>query len=115
MHFQYLPFCDIDIGNTNSGLAVPMDVALLKRWKAIEALLRRARAALPRPTPTMRARFEASIGGFDHYVDHNELELAFDELCTAAELVRCRGGVWRDLERAARMMKLDDRLPYLRE
>jgi hypothetical protein len=75
----------------------------------------RACAALPPPTSAEREQFEASIGRYHHYVSHNELGLAFEEICAAAELVNCRGGVWRDLERAAQFMRLDNRLLYLRE
>ena len=86
-----------------------MDAARIQQWKAIEAVLERARAALPSPEPAARARFEASIAQFHEYLSHNELGLALDELCDAAGLVACRGGVWRDLERAAQLMSLDDR------
>jgi len=41
--------------------------------------------------------------------------MAFNELVAAARLVDCRGGVWRDLERAAQLMDLRDRIPELRE
>ena len=92
-----------------------MDLAQTKRWKATETVLKRACAALPPPTLAVRAQFEASITQFREYVSHNELGLAFDELCLAAELVNCRGAVWRDLERAAEFMSLSDRAQEMRK
>lgn len=91
-----------------------MDAAQIRRWKATEVVLKRACAALPSPTLRVRAQFEASIAQFHNYVSHNELGLAFDELCAAAELVDCRGAVWRDLERAAELMSLSDRAREMR-
>jgi hypothetical protein len=92
-----------------------MDATQIKRWKATEVVLKRARAALPTPTLAVHAQFEASIAQFREYVSHNELGLAFDELCVAAQLVNCRGSVWRDLERAAEFMNLSDRAREMRE
>jgi hypothetical protein len=88
--------------------------AIEKKWMIAKAVMERARRALPPPTSTHREQFERAISHFHHYISHNELGLAFEELCAAAELVNCRGGVWRDLERAAEVMGLHDRVPYLR-
>jgi hypothetical protein len=92
-----------------------MDIALAKRWKTIEANLNRVCAALPSPEPTDRPKFEASIAQFREYISHNEFELAFDALFAAADLARCRGGVWRDLERTAEFMGLSGRASLSRE
>jgi hypothetical protein len=86
----------------------------MKRWKAVESVLNRACSKLPPAGPDVNQEFETQVADFHHYIDHNELELAFDRLCAVAELVECRGGVWRDLERAAEFMKLNDRIPELR-
>jgi hypothetical protein len=86
-----------------------------KKWRAAKTVMARACRALPPPTFADCEQFEGSIGRFHEYVCHNELGLAFEEMCAAAELVNCRGGVWRDLERAAEFMGLHDRVPYLRE
>ena len=92
-----------------------MDAELSKRWKTTEVLLERAYSALPSPEPKRRAEFEAAIKEFRDYLSHNELELAFDALCAATDLVPAPGRAWRDLERAAETMELKDRLPRLRQ
>jgi hypothetical protein len=91
-----------------------MSVDLIKRWKATEAVLNRACAALPAPSAAARDEFEAAVAQFREYISHNELELAFEELQAAAALANCRGGVWRDLERAAEFMQLHDRAAEMR-
>ena len=92
-----------------------MDVELSKRWKTTEVLLERAYSALPSPEPKIRVEFEAAIKEFRDYLSHNELALALDALCAAADLVPAPGRAWRDLERAAETMELKDRLPELRQ
>jgi hypothetical protein len=91
-----------------------MDAELSKRWRTTEVLLERACSALPSPTPQGRVEFEAAVKEFRDYLSHNELELALDALCAAADLVIAPGRVWRDLARAAETMGLQDRLPKLR-
>jgi hypothetical protein len=88
---------------------------LQKKWRAAKTVMARAYRALPHPTFADREQFDGSISRFHEYINHNELGLAFEELCAAAELVNCRGGVWRDLERAAEFMGLHGRVPHLRE
>jgi hypothetical protein len=88
---------------------------LQKKWRVAEAVMAQACRALPSPASEEREQFEGLISRFHEYIQHNELGLAFEALCAAAELVACRGGVWRDLERAAEFMGLHDRVPYLRE
>jgi len=46
---------------------------------------------------------------------HNELGLAFDSLKALGDLLPCRGGFWRDLERAAEIMGRVNELPALRK
>jgi hypothetical protein len=86
----------------------------IKQWKATRGALERARAALPPPISAARVPFEVAVAGFHHFISHNELELALDELCVAAELVESRASVWWHLERAARLMKLYPRAAALR-
>lgn len=88
---------------------------LQKKWRVAKTVMARACRALPAPTFADREQFEGSINRFREYINHNELGLAFEELCAAAELVNCRGGVWRDLERAAEVMGLHGRVQYLSE
>jgi hypothetical protein len=94
---------------------VEQKMLLQKKWRVAKTVMARAHRALPPPTLEDREQFEGSISRFHEYIDHDELGLAFEELCAAAELVNCRGGVWRDLERAAEVMGLHDRVQYVRE
>jgi hypothetical protein len=41
------------------------------------------------------------------FIDRNELELALEQLEALGALNNCRGGFWRELERAAVLMGLD--------
>src|SRR5260370_35128916 len=88
---------------------------LEKRWRVAKTVRARAHRSVPPPTLENREQFDGLISRFHEYIDHNELGLAFEELRAAAELVNCRGSVWRDLERAAQGMGLHDSLPYFRE
>ena len=92
-----------------------MDLLLLQQWKMIAALLRRAQSRLPTPSEEAREEFESAVAVAMDYLDHNELELALDSLADAAELVPSRGGIWRDLERAAQTMELHAKAAYLRQ
>jgi hypothetical protein len=85
---------------------------LLKSWKITEALLERARNALPAHHEQDRA---ALLAQYQEFLQHNEFELALDRLAELGHLVSARGGFWRDLERAAENMDLVDRLPALRK
>lgn len=87
---------------------------LWKQWKVTEAHLRSAHRALPELPTEVAAEFERLQSEFSSFLDHNELELALDMLQELGELVTCRGGFWRDLERAAESMSLPNRMPYFR-
>jgi hypothetical protein len=91
-----------------------MEITLIERWRATEAVLERARLALPQPTDECRAEFDRASGEYRHFLDHNELGLAFEALRDAAKLVPSPGGVWKDLIRAAEFMELHAELPDLR-
>jgi hypothetical protein len=90
-----------------------VDTALIKRWQATETLLARARAAFPPPSHELREDFDRAIADYERCVSHNELGLAFEALRDAATLVPSRGGVWKDLIRAAELMDLNDQIPEL--
>jgi hypothetical protein len=90
-----------------------MDAETLKRWQSIETVLERARLALPQPESEVRADFDEAIAEYQDFLSHNELGLAFDSLKYAAGIVPSRGAVWKDLIRAAELMKLDEELPEL--
>ncbi|GLH78308.1 hypothetical protein SSBR45G_32170 [Bradyrhizobium sp. SSBR45G] len=84
-------------------------------WIAVRALLGRAQAALPAP-PLRHVQACAKLyEAFAEYLEHNELGLALDALMDLGHLTAPRGGFWRDLERAAEMMNLNNRLVALRE
>jgi len=86
---------------------------MIKRWRTTEAVLERARLALPQPKRETRVEFDQAIAEYQEYLSHNELGLAFDALKGAAELVPSRGSVWKDLIRAAEFMELNDQIPDL--
>jgi hypothetical protein len=91
------------------------DAKLLKRWKITEVLLERARRALPEPSEQQKQEYVTLLAQYHRYLEHNELGLALDTLEELGHLIPCRGGFWRDLERAAENMGLVDRLPALRK
>lgn len=89
------------------------DVKQIKLWKVIRWHLEQARCMLPAPT---RENFGelvdhdlASLAEYQENLDHNELELALDQLEGLGDLNDCPGGFWRDLEKAADLMGLDKR------
>jgi hypothetical protein len=88
------------------------DVKLLKSWKITETLLERARRALP---VASEHEYATLVAQYREFLEHNEFGLALDALEEIGHLVSCRGGFWRDLERAAENMGLRDRLPVLRK
>jgi hypothetical protein len=88
------------------------DPKLIKSWKVTEALLERARHALPARN---EQEYAALLTRYREFLEHNELELALDILEEIGHLISARGGFWRDLERAAENMGLVDRLPALRK
>jgi len=90
-----------------------MDAETTKRWRSTEAVLERARLALPLPEREAQVEFDQAISEYQEYLSHNELGLAFDALRGAAELVPSRGSVWKDLIRAAEFMELSDEIPDL--
>jgi hypothetical protein len=87
------------------------DVAQFKRWKISEAILERARCALPQPEKNVEQRFCKLEKEFTEYLEHNEHELALNKLQELGELVAPRGGFWKDLIRIAENMGLWDRVP----
>jgi hypothetical protein len=86
---------------------------LQKRWKMIEAQLDAACKIMPTPPPEVSERYATLLGEYQEFIAHNELECALDMLQEIGELVPCRGGFWRNLERAAKTMELLGRVPYL--
>ena len=71
-----------------------------KRLLVSAANLRRARQMLP------DAVAEGELARFNTHLQHDELDLAMDELVAVGESHGCRGGFWRNMERAAESMGL---------
>jgi hypothetical protein len=91
------------------------NVNLQKSWNVTATLLERARRVLPAPAGEQVQTYASLLGEYQNFLEHNELGLAFDTLERLGRLVSCRGGFWRDLERAAENMGLVDRLPSIRK
>lgn len=86
----------------------------LKVWKISETLLQHARYALVRHSASSQQEFDRLDRNFDEASDANEFELALDALEEMGLLVQPRGGFWRDMERAALNMKLNERATSFR-
>ncbi|WP_298241068.1 hypothetical protein [uncultured Bradyrhizobium sp.] len=65
------------------------DAKLLKSWKITEALLERARHALP---VQQGPEYAALLARYHESIEHNELELAIDALEELGHLTTARGG-----------------------
>ena len=61
------------------------------------------------PTPTREDIETGSLGRFEEWLGHNELELALDELEGLGEMNACSPRFWRELSHAARNMGLRKR------
>lgn len=87
---------------------------LWKVWKVSEALLRRARTYLSAPSTGTKSEFDRLDQAFTDYLENNEHELALDMLEEMGMICLPRGGFWRDMERAALNMELEERVPAFR-
>jgi len=92
-----------------------VDPSLVKRWKIVETCLERARRSLTIVLTAPSERDALGLKAFDKYLDHNELGLAMDTLASIGSEHKCRGGFWRDLERAALQMDLHGQAAEYRE
>ena len=81
-----------------------------KRQSAAITLLLRARYAINIPSGEL-GQLNAD---FDKSIEDDEPQRALEALEKLAERVPCRGGFWRDLERAALVMEMKDRAKYFR-
>lgn len=79
-------------------------------WAEIARLLREARAELaPGGGPTAAVAdgaLRGSLEEFEEFLDHNELELAWDALAATAERAGASISFWRRMARAAALMQL---------
>ena len=86
------------------------DEKLTKHWKIVEIQLRQAAMFLHEPS-----RFtieDRELDDYRHYVDHNEFELAMDELAGIAEEFGCKSGFWRRLKKVAIQMNLSEKADH---
>jgi hypothetical protein len=87
-----------------------VDPALQRLWLRVRAEFDRARALLPlEPVET-----EGSIRAYEHYLVHNELELALDELMGLGEANTCPAEYWIALRSAAEQMGLTEHVAQIR-
>ncbi|MEO1582704.1 MAG: hypothetical protein AAFR91_12775 [Pseudomonadota bacterium] len=83
------------------------DARLTKHWKTIEVQLSQAAEFLDEPDRF--SMLEKELGEYRDYVDHNEFELAMDELAGIAHEFGCKTGFWRRLKKVAIQMDLDEK------
>jgi hypothetical protein len=77
---------------------------LERSWAITREHLAEAKAALLSALP--RPEGSAMFAAYEDYLDHNELELALDELESIAENVKANAIFWRDALSAAESMGL---------
>jgi hypothetical protein len=86
-----------------------VDRALKRLWEAVRRDFDRARSLLPvRP-----AEVEGSLDRLGEWLDHNELELALDELESLGEDNTAPPKFWEALRSAAERMRLTERADRL--
>lgn len=82
----------------------------LATWKEVSELLREARNVLPVETNAIAAVPVGLLAGtlqeFEEFLEHNELELAWDALAAIAEPIDAPPAFWRRLACAAGLMRL---------
>ena len=84
-----------------------------KQWRITRVQLESARNLLPKnPTEndgSNRAEEIGTIQSYREYLEHNELELALDQLEALGDLNNAPSGFWRSLAQAATWMGLHER------
>jgi hypothetical protein len=87
----------------------------IRNWEEIRRLLMEARAALPpgrgdQPASAVpNGLLVGTLDEFDEFLEHNELELAWDALAEVAERCSAPKECWGKLARAADLMQLPDK------
>ena len=82
------------------------DKHLIESWKRTTRHLLAAMDELPAEIPHMDDGW--SLARCQEWLDHNELELAFDELEGIGDEMGCSRRFWQELLAAAENMGLDD-------
>jgi hypothetical protein len=86
-----------------------------RQWEEIHQLILEARSLLsaergiPEATKVPVAVLTGMLAQFEEFLDHNELELAWDVLAEVAEHSAVPAEGWRKLARAATLMRLPDK------
>lgn len=80
------------------------------RW-----FLKLATKTIPKPSTQIKNDYIRLIREHSEFLDQNEFEPALDRLEEIAGLIPCRGGFWRNLERAAQTLGLSNRATRYRE
>jgi hypothetical protein len=84
-------------------------------WTEVSDLLRHVRNCLASNGSTVRASsapptaLTATLGQFEEFLEHNELELSWDTLAEIAEKTNAPVACWQKLAHAARLMQLSDK------
>jgi hypothetical protein len=86
------------------------DPALHRLWGRVRAEFDRARALLP----SELVETHGSIRAYEHYLAHNEVKLALDELMVLGETNTCPADYWIALRSAAEQMGLTERVAQSR-
>jgi hypothetical protein len=90
---------------------------LWKRWQVTKSHLRFATQLLPKLLTENNGRDStkeiATLEAYNEYLDHNELELALDQLEGLGELNTVPPAYWKNLANAAETMDLHDRATQL--
>lgn len=79
-------------------------IEIRKHWKVVEVQLRQASEFLQEPESFSIP--ERELQDYEDYIDHNEFELAIDELSHLAKKFGCKSGFWRRLKKPAIQMGL---------
>ncbi len=85
---------------------------LATTWDEVGKLLREARDCLapeqrvPGPSPVPVGPLAGTLDEFQEFLEHNELELAWDSLAEVADRGNAPPTCWSKLARAARLMQL---------
>lgn len=100
------PWNDFALANMCS--ASTMSLSQRYQWKRASKHLRSAAALLPRPTLEMSSCGErlGSFVQYAEYIEHNELELALDELASLAHVNQVPVEFWVRLRDAAEILEL---------
>lgn len=79
------------------------------KWVLVTELLSNARETLREQSDTYSPSVLEALSAFEHYLEHNELELALDAIAEAGQLTTPRARFWQSLIQAAEKMDLGEK------